>query len=75
METQLLRLANAGMAGEPERIVLQNTETNTIYEFSQVVNETIANGDLSHPVIQQILQTGHTIQANVDENFNVTLLY
>jgi hypothetical protein len=75
METQLLRLVNAGLAGEPERIVLQNTETNTIYEFSQVVNETIANGDLSHPVIQQILQTGHTIQATVDENFNVTLLY
>jgi len=75
MENQLLRIVNVGMTGEPERIVLQNTETNTVYEFSQIVNETITNGDLSHPVIQQILQTGHTIQANVDENFNVTLLY
>ena len=75
MENQLLRIVNVGMTGEPERIVLQNTETNTVYQFSQIVNETITNGDLSHPVIQQILQTGHTIQANVDENFNVTLLY
>jgi hypothetical protein len=75
METQLLRLVNAGMTGEPERIVLQNTETNTVYEFSQIVNETIANGDLSHPIIQQILNNGHTIQATVDENFNVTLLF
>jgi hypothetical protein len=73
MENQLLRIVNAGLAGEPERIVLQNTETNTIYEFSQIVNESITNGDTSHPIIQQILQTGHTIHANVDENFNVTL--
>ena len=73
MENQLLRLVNAGLAGESERIVLQNTETYTIYEFSQIVNESIANGDLSHPIIQQILHTGHTIYANIDENFNVTL--
>jgi hypothetical protein len=73
MENQLLRLVNAGLAGEPERIVLQNTETNTVYEFSQIVNESIANGDISHPIIQQILHTGHTIQANIDENNNVTL--
>jgi hypothetical protein len=37
------------------------------------VNESIANGDISHPIIQQILHTGHTIQANIDENNNVTL--
>ena len=55
--------------------MLYTLTANTVYEFSQIVNETITNGDLSHPVIQQILQTGHTIQANVDENFNVTLLY
>ena len=73
MENQLLRIVNIGMVGEPERIVLQNTETNTVYEFSQIVNESIVNGDISHPIIQQILQTGHTIQANIDENFNVTL--
>jgi hypothetical protein len=73
MENQSLRLVNAGLAGEPERIVLQHTETNTIYEFSQILNDSISNGDTSHPIIQQILHNGHTVQANIDENFNVTL--
>lgn len=73
MENQLLRIVNAAMSGEPERIVLQNTETNTMYEFSQISNDSISDGDTSHPIIQQILHSGHTVQATIDENFNVTL--
>ena len=73
METQLARIVNAGMAGEPERIVLQNVETNTIYEFSQIANEGIANGDLSHPTIARIFENGHEVQITADENDIITL--
>ncbi len=70
MET--LRVVNKGLAGEPEYAVLQSTETNTIYEFSNVVGETISDNDLTHPIIQQILNNGHVVQASIDEN-GVTL--
>ena len=73
METQLLKLVNAGMLGEPERIVLQNTQTNTMYEFSQIVGESITNGDISHPTIQRIFNNGFTVDASIDEDSNVTL--
>lgn len=67
------RLVNKGKAGEPEYIVLQNLETNTMYEFSQIFGENISNNDTSHPTIQAILNGDHTIQISVDENQNVTL--
>lgn len=73
METQSLKIVNAGMLGQPERIVLQNTQTNTIYEFSQIIGESIANGELSHPTIQRIVNNGFIIDATIDENNNVTL--
>lgn len=73
MELQTARIVNKGLAGEPEYVVLQNIESNTMYEFSQIVGENIPNNDLSHPIIQRILQNGHTIQISVDENQNVTL--
>jgi hypothetical protein len=73
MENQLLKIVNAAMSGEAERIVLQNTETNTIYEFSQIVGEGISNGELSHPTIQRIVNNGFVVNGSIDENNNVTL--
>jgi hypothetical protein len=70
MET--LKLVNKSFAGEPEYIVLQNIETNEMYEFSQITNETINDNDLSHSVIQLILNNGHSVQAEINEG-QVTL--
>ena len=70
MET--LRIVNKGLAGEPEHAVLQSAETNSIYEFSNIVGETISDNDLTHPIIQQILNNGHSVQASIDET-GVTL--
>ena len=30
------QIKNAGFAGEPENLVLQNNETNQVFEFSQI---------------------------------------
>jgi hypothetical protein len=68
-----LRIVNKGLAGEPEHAVLQNPETNTVYEFSNIVGETISDNDLTHPTIQQILNNGHQVQAEVAEDGLVTL--
>lgn len=70
---QTLRVVNKNMAGEPEHAVLQNIQTNSIYEFSNIVGETILDNDLAHPIIQQILNNGHQIQAEVSEDGMVTL--
>ena len=70
MET--LRIVNKSFAGEPEHAVLQNIETNTMYEFSKITNDNITDADITHPIIQSILQRGHTIDATV-ENELVTL--
>jgi hypothetical protein len=68
-----LRIVNKGMAGEPEHAVLQNPETAKVYEFSIIVGETIEDNNLSHPTIQQILNNGHQVQAEVSEDDLVTL--
>jgi hypothetical protein len=68
-----LRLVNKGLAGEPEHAVLQNPETAKVYEFSNIVGETIEDNNLSHPTIQQILNNGHQVQAEVSEDDLVTL--
>jgi hypothetical protein len=68
-----LRIVNKGLAGEPEHAVLQNPETNAVYEFSNIVGETISDNDLTHPTIQQILNNGHQVQAEVAEAGLVTL--
>ena len=70
MET--LRIVNKSLIGELEHAVLQNVNTNTTYEFSQVVNYTIADNDISNPIIQQILNNGHTVQSEIIDG-NVTL--
>jgi len=69
---QTLRVVNKSMVGEPEHAVLQNIETNSVYEFSNIVGESIGDNDISHPIIQQILNNGHVVQASIDED-GVTL--
>jgi hypothetical protein len=69
---QTLRVVNKSMVGEPEHAVLQNIETNSVYEFSNIVGESIGDNDISHPIIQQILNNGHVVQASIDE-IGVTL--
>ena len=68
-----LRIVNKGLAGEPEHAVLQNPETAKVYEFSNIVGETIEDNNLSHPTIQHILNNGHQVQAEVSEDDLVTL--
>ncbi len=65
MET--LRIVNKSMAGETEHAVLQNVETNSIYEFSNIIGEGIDDNDISHPTIQRILNNGHVVQASIDD--------
>lgn len=73
METQLVRIVNRGLAGEPEHLCLQNVETTKIYEFSKIVGENISDGDINHETIKRILAEGHVVNISVDENDNVTL--
>lgn len=68
----ILKIVNKSLPGEPEHAVLQNTQTNTIYEFSQITNDSISDGDLTHPIIQSILNTSHMIGALIQDN-RVTL--
>lgn len=73
METITAKVVNRAYAGEPEDIVLQDIQTNKIYEFSKILGENITDGDLYHPTILRILEGDHTVQITVDENDNVTL--
>jgi hypothetical protein len=82
MEKQLARLANSGMAGEPENIILQVIDTLKIVEFSQIKyvieNEqsrevSLTNNNLSQPEIQHILNSDHIVNITFDESDNVTL--
>jgi hypothetical protein len=82
MEKQLARLANKGMAGEPENIILQVVDTLKIVEFSQIKyvieNEqtrevSLTNNNLSQDEIQHILNSDHVVNITFDENDNVTL--
>ena len=82
MEKQLARLANKGMAGEPENIILQVVDTLKIVEFSQIkyvieneeTRETsLTNNNLDQAEIQRILNSDHVVNITFDENDNVTL--
>jgi len=73
METQLVKIVNKAFEGEQEHACFQNQETNQIYEFSQIIGENIINADLSHPIIQTILNNGHEVNISVDADNNVTL--
>ena len=85
MEKQLARLANNGMAGEPENIILQVVDTLKIVEFSQIkhVDEagsirdvTLVDNEFNQSEVQHILNNmGHTVDITFDENDNVTLYF
>lgn len=84
MEKQLARLANNGLAGEPENIILQVVDTLKIVEFSQIKyvieNEetkevSLINNNLDQPEIQHILNSNHVVNITFDENDNVTLYF
>ena len=72
MQLYLAKIVNRGLVGEPEHICLQ-IESNKIFEFSQILDESINDNDISHPTIQRILNSDHTINITFDENDNVTL--
>jgi len=75
MEMQRVRIVNKSMGGEAEHACLQNISTNSIYEFSKIVDENIIDGDLSHPIIQSILNNGHEVNITLDEIDNITLQF
>ena len=72
-EIKLARIVNKSLAGEAEHAVLQDVETNETFEFSKILDESISNGDMSHPTIKRILADGHTVNISYDESKNVTL--
>ena len=72
MQLYLAKIVNRGLVGEPEHICLQ-IESNKIFEFSQILGESINDNDLSHPIIQAILNNGHQVNITFDENDNVNL--
>jgi hypothetical protein len=74
MQLYLAKIVNRGLVGEPEHICLQ-VESNKIFEFSQILGESINDNDLSHPIIQAILNNGHQVNITFDENDNVTLYF
>jgi hypothetical protein len=74
MQLYLAKIVNRGLVGEPEHICLQ-IESNKIFEFSQILGESINDNDLSHPIIQAILNNEHQVNITFDENENVTLYF
>jgi len=85
MEKQSSRIVNKGLAGEPQHIVIQVTDTLKIFEFSQIkhVNEsdvirdiTLVDDELNQPEILHILNAmGQTVDVTFDENENVTIYF
>jgi len=83
MEKQIAKIVNKGLAGEPENVVLQVTDTLKIFEFSQIkhVDEagvirdvTLIDDTLDQTEIKHILNNmGHSVDITFDENDNVTL--
>jgi len=85
MEKQLAKIVNKGLAGEPENVVLQVTDTLKIFEFSQIkhIDEagvirdvTLIDDTLDQTEIKHILNNmGHSVEITFDENDNVTLYF
>jgi hypothetical protein len=82
METQLARIANKGLEGEPQNIILQVIDTLKIVEFSQIkyviengetTEVSLVNNNLDQTEIGRILNSDHTVNITFDENDNVTL--
>jgi hypothetical protein len=74
MQLYLAKVVNRGLAGESQHACLQ-IESNKIFEFSQILGESINDNDISHPTIQRILNSNHTINITFDESDNVTLYF
>jgi len=85
MEKQSSRIVNKGLAGEPQHLVIQVTDTLKIFEFSQIkhVNEsdvirdiTLVDDELNQSEILHILNAmGQTVDITFDENENVTIYF
>jgi hypothetical protein len=85
MEKQSSRIVNKGLAGEPQHLVIQVTDTLKIFEFSQIkhANEsdvirdiTLVDDELNQPEILHILNAmGQTVDITFDENENVTIYF
>ena len=85
MEKQSSRIVNKGLAGEPQHLVIQVTDTLKIFEFSQIkhVNEsdvirdiTLIDDELNQSEILHILNAmGQTVDITFDENENVTIYF
>jgi hypothetical protein len=85
MEKQSSRIVNKGLAGEPQYLVIQVTDTLKIFEFSQIkhVNESdvirdviLIDDELNQPEILHILNNmGQTVDITFDENENVTIYF
>jgi len=85
MEKQSSRIVNKGLAGEPQHLVIQVTDTLKIFEFSQIkhVDEagvirdvTLIDDTLDQPEILHILNAmGQTVDITFDENENVTIYF
>jgi hypothetical protein len=82
MEQQLARIANKGLEGEPQNIILQVIDTLKIVEFSQIkyviengetTEVSLVNNNLDQTEIGRILNSDHTVNITFDENDNVTL--
>jgi hypothetical protein len=84
MEQQLARIANKGLEGEPQNIILQVIDTLKIVEFSQIkyviengetTEVSLVNNNLDQTEIGRILNSDHTVNITFDENDNVTLYF
>ena len=85
MEKQSSRIVNKGLAGEPQHLVIQVTDTLKIFEFSQIkhVNESdvirdiaLVDDELNQSEILHILNVmGQTVDITFDENENVTIYF
>ena len=82
MEQQLARIANKGLEGEPQNIILQVIDTLKIVEFSQIkyviengetTEVSLINNNLDQTEIGRILNSDHKVNITFDENDNVTL--
>jgi hypothetical protein len=85
MEKQLAKLANKGLAGEPQYIVLQVKETLKCIEFSNIkkvceggvyIDVSLEDNNINQSEILHILnELGHEVEVTFDENDNVTLYF
>lgn len=69
-----LRVVNKAFEGENEHPCFQNIDTNEYFEFSKVSGANINDKDITHPIIQNILNNGHFTQATLNEDGTLNLI-